>query len=338
MQSDQVTRYLLGQLPESEIQRLNLLRETDENFRQRVAIVEDDLIDCFTKGQLQGEDLMRFRRYFLAAAANRERVKVAQGFLDDLRVLALDAPPSMLDRVLPATVKTSLEDFWERAGENFWTTVRGPLLIGLRGVGLVLFVWCLYLAFDLVRLRNRVAELQANEEVAQPAAPRLEQSTPPAPTDSQLAQQSGQSQEQLGQLKTAALRAEPTAEPSTAPLAVNAAELQPASFNLRPAARGAEGVPELTVEPATDDVAFQLELGRDDRASYRAELRAQPDGSRLWQSGTLKARAKDYGKVLEVRVPAALLKSRAYTLKVYGTNSAGNSEEALNYSFRINKP
>lgn len=334
MQSDQVTRYLLGQLPESEIQRLNLLRETDENFRQRVAIVEDDLIDCFTKGQLQGEDLMRFRRYFLAAAANRERVKVAQGFLDDTRVLALDAPPSLLDRVLPATVKTSLEDFWERAGENFWTTVRDPLLIGLRGVGLVLFVWCLYLAFDLVRLRNRVAELQANEEVTQPTAPRLEQATPSAPTDSQLAQQSDQSQGQLGQIKTAALRTEPTA----APLAVNAAELQPASFNLRPAARGAEGIPELNVEPATDDVAFQLELGRDDRASYRAELRAQPDGSRLWQSGTLKARAKDYGKVLEVRVPAALLKSRAYTLKVYGTNSAGNSEEALNYSFRINKP
>ena len=130
MQSDQVTRYLLGQLPESEIQRLNLLRETDENFRQRVAIVEDDLIDCFTKGQLQGEDLMRFRRYFLAAAANRERVKVAQGFLDDLRITSLDAPPSLLDRVLPATLKTSLQDFWERAGENFWGAVREPLLIG----------------------------------------------------------------------------------------------------------------------------------------------------------------------------------------------------------------
>ena len=332
MQSDQVTRYLLGQLPESEIQRLNLLRETDENFRQRVVIVEDDLIDCFTKGQLQGEDLMRFRRYFLAAAANRERVKVAQGFLDDLRVMPLDAPSGLLDRVLPATFKTSLEDFWERAGENFWVTMRDPLLIGLRGVGLVLFVWCLYLAFDVVRLRNRVAELQANEEVAQPVSPRLEQPTSPAPTESQLAQD--QSREQFGQLKTAALSAEPAAAPS----AVNAAELQPASFNLRPAARGAEGIPELTVEPATDDVAFQLELGRDDRASYRAELRGQPDGARLWQSGTLKARAKDYGKVLEVRVPAALLKSRAYTLKVYGTNSAGNSEEALNYSFRINKP
>ncbi len=337
MQSDQVTRYLLGQLPESEIQRLNQLRATDENFRQRVTIVEDDLIDCFTKGQLQGEDLMRFRRYFLAAAANRERVKVAQGFLDDFRFAPLDAPPSLWERVLPANLITSLEDFWQSA-KHFWTTVREPFLIGLRGVGLLLFVWCLYLAFDLVRLRNRVADLQANEEAAQPAAPRPAQSTAPAPTDNQLAQQIDQSREQLGQLKAAALRNEPTAEPATSPLAVNAAELQPASFNLRPAARGAEGVPELTVNPATDDVAFQLELGRDDRASYRAELRAQPDGSRLWQSGTLKARAKDFGKVLEVRVPAALLKSRAYTLKVFGTSNNGSSEEALNYSFRINKP
>ncbi|MBI1760680.1 MAG: hypothetical protein HYR56_04515 [Acidobacteria bacterium] len=338
MQSDQVTRYLLGQLPESEIQRLNLLRETDENFRQRVTIVEDDLIDCFTKGQLQGEDLMRFRRYFLASAANRERVKVAQGFLDDLRATQLDAPPTWWERAVPVTFKTSLEDFWQRAGQDFWATVREPLLIGLRGVGLLLFVWCLYLAFDLVRLRNRVAELQANEEITQPAVPRTVPATAPAPTNNQLAQQIDQSREKLGQLK-AAINTEPTAEPATSPLAVNAAELQAASFNLRPAARGAEGVPELAVTPATEDVAFQLELGRDERASYRAELRAQPDGLRLWQSGTLKARAKDYGnKVLEVRVPAALLKSRAYTLKVYGTNNNGSSEEALNYSFRINKP
>lgn len=333
MQSDQVTRYLLGQLPESEIQRLNLLRETDENFRQRVAIVEDDLIDCFTKGQLQGEDLMRFRRYFLASAVNRERVKIAQGFLDDLRVLQLDSAPTWWGNLLPATLKTSLEDFWYRAGQNLWATVRGPLLIGLRGVGLLLFVWCLYLAFDLLRLRNRVAELQASEEVAEPAAPRLESPTTPAATDNQLARQIDQSRDKLGQLKTA-MGTEPTREPATNP---NAVELQAASFNLRPAARGAEGVPELSVYPSTEDVAFQLELGRDDRASYRAELRAQPDGSRLWQSGTLKARAKDYGKVLEVRVPAALLKTRAYTLKVYGTNPNGSSEEALNYSFRINK-
>jgi hypothetical protein len=329
MHSDQVTRYLLGQLPESEIQRLNALRATDDTFRQRVSLVEDDLIDCFSKGQLQGEDLMRFRRYFLASAANRERVKIAQGFLDDLNVLhdSTDQP-----RWLPAALRGATASNLLAGLEAFWLKARQPLLIGLQGAGLILFVTCVYLAYDLVRLNRYVADLRAKNEAQ-------EQSEPPAlapNANDELAQQINQTREALGQLKAAALSSEPAASPSAVP-ATASPELQPASFALRPAARGAEGVPELTVTPSTEEVLFQLELGRDDRASYRAELRAQPDGLRLWQSGTLKARAKDYGKALEVKVPAALLKARAYTLKVYGTNSSGNPEEALNYSFRINR-
>jgi hypothetical protein len=216
--------------------------------------------------------------------------------------------------------------------QAFWLQVRQPLLIGLQGAGLILFVICLYLAYDIVRLNRYRANLQAEND-------RQEQSEPPttAPAAAdQLAQQIDQTRAALGQLKAAALSTAPTPAPAASATPGNL-ELQPASFSLRPAARGAEGVPELIVHPSTDEVLFQLELGRDDRASYRAELRAQPDGQRLWQSGTLKAHAKDYGKTLEVKVPAAQLKTRAYTLKVYGTNGAGNSEEALNYSFRINK-
>lgn len=338
MQSDQVTRYLLGQLPESEMQRLHQLRQTDENFRQRVTIVEDDLIDCFTKGQLQGEDLMRFRRYFLAAHANRERVKMAQGFLDDLNVVYADAPPERFARWLPPTLRAH----WQTYGQsvrNFWAAAREPLLLGARGVLLLLLVWGFWLAVELILLQRRYAQNEAAQaELKLPVTqPAPSPASSPAGGD-QLARQIEAARAAADQLKTAALNPESTPASATAPSGVNAAELQPASFALRPAARGAEGVPELTLNPAADDIAFQLELGRDDRASFRAELRAQPDGARLWQSGTLKARAKDYGKVLEVHIPAAYLKARAYTLKVYGANATGGAEESLNYSFRINKP
>lgn len=329
MHSDQVTRYLLGQLPESEIQRLTALRETDENFRQRVQIVEDDLIDCFSKGQLQGEDLMRFRRYFLASAANRDRVKIVQGFLDDLPVVYENDPQApWWQRLLPATWNVALQQFWQTSWRPLWLSARGPLLVLLRGVSMVLFVWCLYLSYEWYTLRGR---LQENEEALAQAT-----GAPTPPENSQLAQQINQTRETLGQLKAAAIRTEPSATPTAESVALNPA-LQPASFALRPAARGADSVPELSVNATTEEVIFQLELGRDDRASYRAELRAQPDGARLWQSGTLKARAKDYGKMLDVKIPAVLLKSRAYTLKVYGATAAGEFDDALNYSFRINK-
>lgn len=346
MHSDQVTRYLLGQLPEGEMQRLNALQESDENFRQRVRMIEDDLIECFVKGQLQGVDLMRFRRYFLAAPANRERVKIAQGFLDELNVFqAGRAAPLWLNRLIPASWQDAWQIFrqshqldtaWAAgSGRKFWELAGEPLRFVMQGLALVLFAICLFLLGESGWLKYKQVTLQAAQKAAQESQSASNEGAarPPA-----------QTRDTFGQLKTAAINPEPSAantpanaETGTAETRSANVELQPASFTLRPASRGAEGVPEFALSPNAEDVVFQLELGRDDRASYRAELRAQPDGMRLWQSGALKARAKDFGKMLEVKVPAALLRTRAYTLKVYGTNNSGNSEEALNYSFRISK-
>jgi hypothetical protein len=341
MQSDQVTRYLLGQLPEGEMQRLNALRESDENFRQRVRMVEDDLIECFVKGQLHGDDLMRFRRYFLASPANRERVKIAQGFLDDLNVIqAGDAEPRRWLKFIPASWQDAWQNFRQprqpsaEPRSKFREALGEAPRVVMQGLALMLLAIVLFQLFDYARLKYRQRELQAENKAAQ------ESQTAQQPTNNeQTAQPSQPSPDTLGQLKTAAITPEPTASPTPADIAAtrSASGEQLTSFDLRPASRGAEGVPELTVNPNAEEVVFQLELGRDASASYHVELRAQPDGMRLWQSGTLKAYTKDYGKMLEVKVPAALLRTRAYTLKVYGTNSSGSAQEALNYSFRINK-
>jgi hypothetical protein len=80
---------------------------------------------------------------------------------------------------------------------------------------------------------------------------------------------------------------------------------------------------------------LQLELGRDNRAGYRAELRLLPDGALLWSSGALKPRNGEFGKVVEVKIPAGQLKTRAYVLKVSGATATELAEGALNYPFRI---
>jgi hypothetical protein len=339
MHSDQVTRYLLGQLPEGEMQRLNALLETDENFRQRVRMIEDDLIECFVKGQLQGDDLMRFRRFFLAAPANRERVKIAQGFLDDLNVIqAGEAAPRRWVRLFPASWRDAWQDFRQpqqpdaEPSRTFRDFIGAAPRRMMWGLALLLLAICFEQLIEFAWYKYQQVTLRAANQAEQ------EEQTAQQTT----AQPSAQPRETFDQLKTAALSPAPTtsatpSEANTAETRSVGGELQPASFALRPAARGAEGVPELTINPNAEEVVFQLELGRDDRASYRVELRAQPDGMRLWQSGTLKAHTKDYGKMLEVKVPAALLRTRAYTLKVYGTNTSGSTEEALNFSFRINK-
>ncbi len=342
MQSDQVTRYLLGQLPEGEMQRLNALQESDENFRQRVRLVEDDLIECFVKGQLQSDELMRFRRYFLASPANRERVKIAQGFLDDLNVIhASDAEPRRWLKFIPASWQSAWQNSSQPQQSNteprgkFWEAIGETPRMVMQGLALLLLAITLVQFIEFAALKYRQRQLQAENKAAQES-----QTAQQSSGNERVAQPPDQTGEPFGKLKTTAITPEPTASSiptDTAETRSVGGELQPGSFDLRPAARGAEGVPELTVNPNAEEAVFQLELGRDASASYSVELRAQPDGMRLWQSGTLKAQTKDYGKMLEVKVPAALLRTRAYTLKVYGTDSSGSTQEALNYSFRINK-
>ena len=46
--------YLLGQLPESETERLDELTITDDQCAERVRAVEHDLVDAFARGELAG--------------------------------------------------------------------------------------------------------------------------------------------------------------------------------------------------------------------------------------------------------------------------------------------
>jgi hypothetical protein len=327
MHSDQVTRFLLGELPQSEMERLNALFASDEGFQQRVRIVEDDLIECFVKGQLTGDQLIRFRRYFLASPERRERVKISQGFLDDLIVIHDESWLKRQWRAL--NLHPSFLRFRE-AGQSFWERAGLPLRAVTFGVALLLFAICLNLFSEWIRNKRQAAEALTASAEAQQANQELQQQLEQGQAESQ------QLQEQLNQTRENINQIPPPVTQVNQPAPAKPAEALMSAFALRPASRGAEGVPELVVQPNTDDIVLQLELGRDDRASYRAELRTQPDGLRLWQSGTLKPRVRDYGKAVEVRLPAALLKSRAYTLKVFGANAAGAAEEAISYSFRIN--
>ena len=46
--------YLLGQLPESEAERLDELSITDDECAERIRAVEHDLVDAFARGELEG--------------------------------------------------------------------------------------------------------------------------------------------------------------------------------------------------------------------------------------------------------------------------------------------
>ena len=351
MPSDQVSRFLLGSLPESEMQRLQNLLETDAPFQQRVKIVEDDLIDCFVNGQLRGEDLVRFRRYFLALASHRERVKIAQGYLDDWTVLAAEAEPTATQKAARQVTSQIKSWLWPAALSNgiarLWATFSMPMRIGLQAAMLLAAAICAFLAFDSLRLQRNLTLSQSElaerqDETVALSQELLKQQRETANADQkikqlreQLAKPSTDLQSVIVNAANSALAALPASLPPSLPLVAHAATPAVALPVSTPTDKTTTTV---ALPAGAEDLLFQLDLKRDTSPSYRAELRTSANGQRLWESGTLKAREKDTGRVIEVKVPATLLAPRPYVLKVIGLNGVTVTPYALNYSFRVAPP
>ena len=70
--------YLLGQLPESETERLDELSITDDECAERIRAVEHDLVDAFARGELQGVVLEQFRSRYLTTPRRREATRFAE--------------------------------------------------------------------------------------------------------------------------------------------------------------------------------------------------------------------------------------------------------------------
>ena len=77
----QLVRYLLGLLPEEEAERLDEQSIVVDEFAARLQCVENDLVDAYVSGTLEGDILERFESFYLASPLRREKVKFAERLL-----------------------------------------------------------------------------------------------------------------------------------------------------------------------------------------------------------------------------------------------------------------
>jgi hypothetical protein len=117
----------------------------------------------------------------------------------------------------------------------------------------------------------------------------------------------------------------------------------PANLNILPfiltaPARTAGQVAAITIPSGTDYVVLQAELEPDDYPSYNAELLYQPGKIPAgWKRERLKSRALGESRMIDIVIPANLLKSREYLLAVTGISDRGVAEGERGYPFRIVK-
>src|SRR5262245_66589551 len=81
-QNERMTRYLLGDLPESEQAAVEQEYFADPGMLEVVWAAENELVDSYARGRLSRGERKLFGRNYLQSPAHRERVAVARKLIE----------------------------------------------------------------------------------------------------------------------------------------------------------------------------------------------------------------------------------------------------------------
>jgi hypothetical protein len=304
-----VTDYLLGAASESETERLDEMSVTDGEFVTRLKLAEDELVDAYTRSELSGDVLTRFRSHYLASPLRQEKVRVAESF-KDFAHQQVSAPP-----VVAEASKASQR--------RVFVFPRFALQWGFAALALLFVVGAGYLVFQNRQLRNEMTRAEAerlNLEKREQELKRELEGQQSADTAKQ--QELNEVRERLAQLA----QQQPGNE-SREPVTV--------AFNLSPQTRGTTQPPTINVPNGADSLLLTLDLEATGFPSYEVRLKDPGTGQTVWRSGKLKA-VKN-GTALRLNLPANVLKTQNYVIQLSSFSPDGKSEDAGSYSFRIHR-
>jgi hypothetical protein len=314
--------YLLGRLPEEDVERLDEMTFTDPDFAEELTAAEKDLIDAYVNGELNGEDLLNFESYYLATPLRRKKVTFARA-LNDFTAEKEAASPFVPVRM---AITEQAETGWLRnllAG-------RMPIFgTAAAFAAILLLLFGAFLVFNGLRDRpgNDIAGLTNAD--GRNGSNTISIEPTPFPTQS-VTPINANVPDNTAVTPTPLVRTTPTPERTPKPETPTAPVI--ATFFLPPPLRGAGELVNVKLAPKTEFADFSIGLETNDFASYRIELRGAADGRQIWQSGSVRSRG---GKSLNVRVPARVLKEQIYSFTVQGNSAAGTSETVGDYSFRV---
>ena len=319
-----MSRYLLGELPESEQEALEQQFFADQEKFEQVWAAENELIDRYVRGRLSQPERTRFEQHYLATPKHRERVAFAKTLLQ-----AADAASEKERASIIVTQRELTVSWWTKLIE----ALRGPLMLPVGAMVAVMLMLALgvgWLLSDRWRLSNEIARSRVEEQQREQELLRLKQEL-----ERQLAEQRARGtqmsaelerlQEQIRQLEAR----KPEAGASNQP-ALMAFLLTPSSV------RGSGNIQPLTIPRQAVQVQLQMKLESEDYQSYQVKVRAV-DGGEVWEQRSAKARKIKGSPIVTVNVPTDKLTAGDYILTLSGVNAAGQPEEIDRYFFRVTR-
>jgi anti-sigma factor RsiW len=298
---DLISRYLLGELPEDQLTRLEERYFTDPSFLQHVETVEDDLIDAYIRQEMSTLERQHFENYFLASPGRRERVAQARALIQRLTQQSPVTDPS---RAPDSSIKSG-------------SVSRVPLpatRIAIAAALLVMFVGGLLLFLQNSSLRRQIERLQVERQHLEQSRQDLEQAL--------AAERSSNKPRETVRDETG------TPTPENVPLI--------ASFTLTPGnPRSGESVKEIRL--ARPVATVRLDLAIDFSGDYKSAraLLTRAGGPEIWSRGALPVRRMQGATVVSLLVPAHLLQPGDYTIALLTDTGISRDDVVADYTFRI---
>ena len=91
--------YILGMSSEEDTERLDEASIADDAVAARLRAVEDDLVDAYVRGRLNGQTLDRFQRWYLLSPRRRDKVAFARSFALAVEYAAATEPAAARPRL-----------------------------------------------------------------------------------------------------------------------------------------------------------------------------------------------------------------------------------------------
>src|SRR5215813_2525458 len=306
-QGERMTRYLLGDLPESEQAAVEQEYFADQELFEEVWAAENELVDRYVRGRLPRVERELFERNYLQSPKHRERVALARKLLvaADRQDLESGAPPQAVNPA-PSLRSRLMEAL---------NILRMPRILLPAAAFLLLISFCSWLAIERGRLKEELGKTQAQLSDQR----RHEQEF-----EGQLATE----REQSGRLKSELDRLLET-------LGAQTSQSRPSilSFLLRPSggSRGnGETQQQITIPRQTDLVRLKIEIEKGDSRKYHAAI-SIVGGPQVWNQRSLEPRSG----LITVNVPADKLPLEDYFLTLTAATSSGEPGESIRYHFRV---
>jgi uncharacterized protein YhaN len=299
----QIRRYLLGDLGEEQ-QQLEARLMTEDDVFTELLVLEDELTEEYLAGSLSVKEREAFERHFLSASERQQGLKFSLALRRHIaRVQAASSRPVRPGLSQSPPAKPRLQ----RAATRY----------AFKVMGLAALAAGLWMILAIVLLRREIASLRTDQNARQSKEQHLQQ---------QLNDLAGHSQELQRQLAQMAVRQGQVAGTVSSWLE---------SITLTPGlVRDFGTFKRLVLSATTSLVQLKLELSGDRRERYRVVI-LDAEGSEVCRLSRLKDQAAGASRIVVVTLPAELLPRGDYSLKLSGSNAAGDFEDIDNYSLRV---